>query len=95
MSVPATSLPPRERRYAPDTPRPPHTAHLREFVMPDGRKLLADRRALAFATPAKPGEFGDKPVTILAFRTNARGCPVLASFEEIRAWWYGPSAAAA
>ena len=78
-----------ERRVGRDRPRIPHTIHLKEYRMPDGRALLVDRRALAFAAEAKTGDFGGQQVTILAFRNQTKGCPVLASYEEVKTWWYG------
>ena len=90
-SPPATTPAPSriERRYDRDRPRTPHTAYIREFRMPDGRTLLADRRGLVFCVQAKPEEFDGKPVTILVFRANVKGCPVLCPYDEIKAWWLG------
>ena len=85
-----TPSPPKpvERRY--DGKPKSHTVHLKEFSMPDGRPLLVDRRALAFIVPA-----ADKPAenTIMAFRTNAKPCPVACPYEQVRAWWFGLAAA--
>jgi hypothetical protein len=79
-----TAARPVERRY--DRPKVPHTIHLREFKLPDGRPLLVDRRALAFIVPA-----ADKPDknTIMAFRTQAKACPVACPYETVKAWWFG------
>jgi hypothetical protein len=85
--------PPFERRPArSDTPRPPHTIHLRELVMPDGRRLLLDRRSIAFLCEDKSAEFDGREVTIVAFKTPARACPVVASYDDLSAWWRGPEA---
>jgi len=70
-------------------PRVPHTAHLRELALVDGRKLLLDRRSLAFLCQAKPEEFGGKDVTIVGFKTLAKACPVVASYAELKTWWNG------
>jgi hypothetical protein len=75
-----------------DQARVPHTAHLRELDMPDGRKLLLDRRAIAFLCEGKPEEFGGKKVTIVGFKTQARACPVTAGYFDLKAWWKGDSA---
>jgi hypothetical protein len=51
-----------ERPYSkPRPPTVPHTVHLRELSMPDGRRLLVDRRAIAFLAEGKPDEFGTNP----------------------------------
>jgi len=89
-----TARPPFERRPArSDAPRPPHTVHLRELTMPDGRKLLLDRRSVAFLCQAKPEEYGGREVTIVAFKTPAKPCPVVATYEDLRDWCRGPEAA--
>jgi hypothetical protein len=75
------------REYTSRPPRIPHTAHLRELTMPDGRKLLLDRRSIAFLVEGKPEEFGGKNVTIVAFKTMAKACPVLAGYFDLKAWW--------
>jgi hypothetical protein len=67
--------------------RVPHTVHLRELEMADGRKLLLDRRAIAFLCQGKPEEFGGKQVTIIAFKTQAKACPVTAGYHDLKAWW--------
>ena len=90
ITAPATDAgKPIERRYD-AKPKTPHTIHLKEFRMPDGRPLLVDRRALAFIVPA-----ADKPEanTIMAFRTNAKACPVVCPYETVKAWWFGPAPA--
>jgi hypothetical protein len=84
-----------ERRLNRDRPhRVPHTAHLREFQLPDGRRLLVDRRLVGFLCEPKPGEFGDKVCTVMAFKTQAKACPVVAAFDEVRSWWWGTPAPA-
>lgn len=75
------------RRQDDARPRVPHTAHLRELELPDGRKLLLDRRSIAFLCQGKPEEFAGKTVTIVGFRTLAKAVPVLASYEDLKAWW--------
>ena len=71
MTTPATTAtadhPVEHRFQRPE--RVPHTIHMREFTMPDGRKLLLDRRAVAFLCESKPAEFPGMEVTIIAFRT--------------------------
>jgi hypothetical protein len=73
-------------------PKIPHTAHMRELEMADGRKLLLDRRAIAFLCQGKPEEFGGKQVTIVAFKTQARACPVTAGYDDLKNWWHGSKA---
>ena len=81
-----------ERKYTgkPKPPKVPHTTHMRELAMPDGRRLLLDRRSIAFICEAKEEEeFNGKKVTIVAFKTQARACPVTTPFDELEAWWRG------
>ena len=73
-------------------PREPHTVHMRELEMPDGRKLLLDRRSIAFLCQAKPEEFGGKDMTIVAFKTLAKACPVTATYDDLKSWWRGDGA---
>jgi len=77
----------RQSGHGPSRPRIPHTAHLREFEMPDGRKLLIDRRSIGFLCEGKPEEFGGKGVTIVAFRGWAKPIPVVESYAELKRWW--------
>jgi len=87
-----TIVRPPERRD--DTrPKVPHTAHMRELEMADGRKLLLDRRAIAFLCQGKPEKFNGRDVTIIAFKTQARACPVTATYDDLKAWWHGAKAA--
>lgn len=72
MTATITVRPPEGREQSRDTPKIPHTAHLRELEMPDGRKLLLDRRSIAFLCEAKPEEFGGKRVTIIGFKRRPR-----------------------
>ena len=74
---------------ASDKPRIPFTAHLRELSLPDGRKLLLDRRAIAFLCEGKPEDFVGKNVTVIGFKTMAKACPVTAGYQELKAWWRG------
>ena len=74
-------------------PKIPHTAHMRELAMPDGRRLLLDRRSIAFLCEGKPEDFGGKQVSIIAFKTQARACPVTASYDDLKSWWHGGKAA--
>lgn len=74
-----------------DKPRASHAVHLREFEFPDGRKLMLDRRSIAFLCEGKPSEFAGKLVTVVGFKTQARACPVTASYADIVAWWKGDS----
>jgi hypothetical protein len=55
--------------------------------MADGRKLILDRRCIAFLCEAKPEEFGGKKVTIVAFKTMTKACPVVAGYHDLKAWW--------
>ena len=71
----------------------PHTAHLRDLLMPDGRRLLLDRRSIAFLVEGKPEEFGGKTVVIVAFKTQAKACPVVEGYNELKSWWHGDAAA--
>jgi hypothetical protein len=87
MSDTATTIRPPERKF--DRPKVPHTVHLRELSMPDGRKLLLDRRAIAFIVQGKEDEFKRPDVTVIAFKTPARACPVIESYESLKAWWMG------
>ena len=86
------TTPPLRREFNHDRPRTPHTEHLRELEMPDGRKLLLDRRSIAFIVEGKPEEFVGKKVTVVAFKTLAKGCPVLEGYSDIKAWWRGDGA---
>jgi hypothetical protein len=70
-------------------PKVPHTMHLRELEMADGRKLLLDRRSIAFLCEGKPEEFDGKEVTIVAFKTQTKACPVKAGYGDLKAWWFG------
>jgi hypothetical protein len=85
-----------ERRYEgkPKPPKTPHTHHLREFLLVDGRRLLLDRRSIAFLCEAKEEEFNGKKVTIVAFKTPARACPVTTPYDELVAWWRADTPAA-
>ena len=78
-----------ERRYEgkPKPPKEPHTVHLRELLMPDGRRLLLDRRSIAFLCEGKAEEFGGNQVTIVAFKTAAKACPVTTPYDDLVAWW--------
>jgi hypothetical protein len=96
MNETTTTSPPERtigRRVGRDRPRTPHTTHLREFELPDGRRLLVDRRLVGFLCEPKPGEFGDKVCTVMAFKTQAKACPVIAHYEEVRSWWWGTAPA--
>jgi len=72
-------------------PRVPHTLHLRELKLPDGRKLLLDRRGISFICEARREDFAGKDVVIIGFKTMAKACPVLAVYDDVRAWWWGAS----
>ena len=69
--------------------RVPHTAHLRELNLHDGRKLLLDRRSIAFLCEGKLEEFAGKVVTVVGFKTMAKACPVAAGYQDLKAWWHG------
>jgi hypothetical protein len=83
-----------ERRYEgkPKGPKEPHTVHMRELLMADGRRLLLDRRSIAFLVEGKPEEFGGRQVVIVAFKTQARACPVTAGYDDLKSWWRGEAA---
>jgi hypothetical protein len=86
MADPAT-IARRSPPHETERPRTPHTVHQRELTMVDGRKLLLDRRCIAFLCEAKPDEFGGKKVTIVAFKTMAKACPVTPEYSDLKAWW--------
>jgi hypothetical protein len=77
------------RRYdgAAKSPQVPHTAFLRELTMPDGRKILIDKRAIAFFCEGKSEEFSGKKVTIVAFKGWAKPVPVVEGYHDLKAWW--------
>jgi len=71
-------------------PKPPPAAHIREFQLPDGRRIAVDRRSVAFAVQCK-----EKPAeqTVLAFRAGKAGpCPVMAPIDNVLPWWSGEDA---
>jgi hypothetical protein len=84
-----------ERHYEgkPKRPQMPHVVHLRELLMPDGRRLLLDRRSIAFLCQGKAEDFGGRQVTIIGFKTIARACPVVTPYAELKAWWAGAASA--
>ena len=86
MNVQTITPPPRQ---ADDRARVPFTAHLRELRLPDGRKLLLDRRAIAFLCEGKPEEFAGKAVTVIGFMTMAKACQVTAGYQDLKVWWQG------
>jgi hypothetical protein len=57
--------------------------------MPDGRRLLLDRRSIAFLCEGRREEFGGQVVTIIAFKVAAKACPVVASYDDLETWWRG------
>jgi hypothetical protein len=73
------------------TPKPkgPHpSTHMREFALPDRRKLLIDRRAVSFLCEGKRDEFSGKAVTIVGFKVlGAKPCPIVADYAELKTWW--------
>ena len=77
------------RRQTDAQPRIPHTAHLRELALPDGRKLLLEWRAIDFLCEGKAEEFAGKAVTVIGFKTMAKACPVTAGYQDLKAWWHG------
>jgi hypothetical protein len=89
MTIHIAQLPQRQEDVR---PRVPHTAHLRELELVDGRRLLLDRRSIAFLCQGKPEEFGGKQVTVVGFKTMARACPVTARYHDLKAWWRGDKA---
>jgi hypothetical protein len=88
----AAAKPPERRDLRLPRPRTPTPAHLRELTIPDGRRLLLDRRSISFLVEAKPEEFAGRQVTIVAFKGPARPCPVVASYGDLRDWWAVPDA---
>jgi hypothetical protein len=77
------------RRFDDDKPRRHFTEHVRELQLPDGRRILADRRAVAFIVEAKPGEAGGKAAAVIAFRSMVKGVPVTAGYDDLKRWWLG------
>ena len=67
MNVQTITPPPRQ---ADDGPR--------ILRLPDGRKLLLDRRAIAFLCEGKPEEFAGKIA-----------CPVTGGYQDLKSWWHG------
>jgi hypothetical protein len=65
----------------------PHTTHLRELQLPDGRRLLLDRRSIAFLCEGKSEEFGAREVTIVGFKSQAKAVPVTTPYSELVTWW--------
>src|SRR5262245_57926548 len=94
MTSVASDRAPERRGFHRDRDRPhvPHTIHLRELNMPDGRKITVDRRALAFICEANSD--GSKAQTIVAFRSQVKGVPVTEAYEVLRDWWAGPGSRA-
>jgi hypothetical protein len=68
-------------------PRPyiPHTAFLRELTMPDGRKVMIDKRHLTFVCEARKDENGAK--AILAARGMKTAVPVVEGYHDLTNWW--------
>ena len=91
MNMQSITPPPRQ---ADDHARVPFTAHLRELRLPDGRKLLLDRRAIAFLCEGKAEEFAGKVVTVVGFKTMAKACPVTSGYQDLKAWWHGERSSA-
>jgi hypothetical protein len=58
--------------------------------MPDQRRILIDKRAIAFVTPDKTTP---ETTTVVAFRSQVRAVPILASLDEFAAWWLAPAEA--
>ena len=63
--------------------------------MPDGRKLLVDRRAIAFLCECRAEDFGGKEAVVIAFRTQCKPCPVRASYGDLGHGGSGPRLATA
>jgi len=74
---------------APDVrkPLPPIRDMVREFQMPNGRKLLIHKFTLTFLAEADSDQFDGQTVTIVGLKPPAKPCPVLADFEDVKAWW--------
>ena len=83
-----TITPPR-RQVDDGRARVPLTAHLRELQLADGRKLLLDRRSIAFLCEGKPEEFAGKVVTVVGFKTMGKACPVTVGYQDLKTWWRG------
>ena len=83
MTTDTTQSNEHQRRYHKP---PPISFFVREFKMPDGRPIIIDKRALAFAVPEKehPTEW-----TVIGFRTKANACPITTPIDEVRRWWLG------
>ena len=77
---------PLERRYDRDKrPYVPHTAFLRELTMPDGRKVMVDKRHVAFICEASKGENGAK--AIIGAKSMRSGVPVVEGYDDLTNWW--------
>jgi hypothetical protein len=84
-TVPSTSSP-SMRRDVPPMRRPyvPHTAYLKEFNVIDGRKILIDKRAVAFICQRR--EEPEKHC-IVAFKSGSMGVPIAATYSDLSNWW--------
>ena len=89
MTTTPTATRPPLRRDAPTREFVPHTAHLKEFSMVDGRKILIDRRAVAFVCQRKEAPDAH---CIVAFKSGSSGVPVAATYTDLKAWWRGDGA---
>jgi len=71
---------------------PPISTFVREFNFPGSdRRIAVDRRAIAFVCEDKDRD----SVCVIAFKTQAKACPVVASYRDVLAWWRGEPVKAA
>jgi len=65
---------------------PPISTFVREFNFPGSdRRIAVDKRAIAFVCEDKDRD----SVCVIAFKTQAKACPVAASYRDVLAWWRG------
>ncbi len=74
-----------KRADRPKRPYVPHTAFLRELTMPDGRKVMVDKRHVAFICEATNDESGAK--AIIGARSMRSGVPVVEGYHDLVDWW--------
>ncbi|HEY1244175.1 MAG TPA: hypothetical protein VGF29_05020 [Hyphomicrobiaceae bacterium] len=76
-----------ERRLDRGRPKAPHTDHVRDFKLLDGRPITIDRRTISFVVANK-----DQPevATVIGMRVwRAAPVPVQSPYEDVRKWWLG------
>jgi hypothetical protein len=55
--------------------------------MPDGRRIIVDKRNIGFMCEAKREEFGGKRVVIVGWKGWAKAVPVVEGYEDLKSWW--------